>query len=201
MKKLLSLVLLFSAFCLFAGAEEEAVKKVYRDYHAAALEMNVSRVLTFLTDDFVEISADGKRVTRDEAKKMAAAVDALVEICGKKDPTIREIAMIAARLTGSELSEADLAQISELDKSPESRQQALLLQAGLRKQFDENKARLRSVWTSQEIISCKAEGGKAKLIFEMDSLMKPGKVETCEWEMVKTGGKWLVKKSVSRYKK
>ena len=45
------------------------------------------------------------------------------------------------------------------------------------------------------------KGGKAKLIFEMDSLMKPGKVETCEWEMVKTGGKWLVKKSVSRYKK
>ena len=194
MKKLFAIALAALTIpCLRAG-EESSVKNVFTAINSLACELKLSEALRFYTDDFVQISPDGKKITKNEARQAAA----ILELIGRENPSITEIMTASAAMRGRRLSDEELAGIREMEKSDEGRQQLRAMRDLLKRMRSETLRKIREQAASFRFVSARIDGDRAAAVYREKNIENGKMIEhTCK--LVKKNGKWLIAADNGQY--
>ena len=198
MKKFFAAVFAVAAVCVFGASADEEVKQLFNDYHQALFALEAGKIIPMLSPEFVEIAANGKKMTYREVVKATEAVDAMQRAL-RPEATLLEIAETMAAAGGPAVTPEMREQFKQMSSTEEGKQQAAQVKILLNATLGQLKNKMNDAWASRKIVSCKYNGKNAKLVFEMKSV-ENGKMEKTTWDLVKNGGRWLIKKSVSKYR-
>ena len=191
MKKLLTFALAALAALTLRAGEEDAVKNVFTTVNTLACELKMSEVLRYYAEDFVEVGASGKKITKAEAVKLAAIVD----VIGKEDASVAEIWAAIAGMQGRTPSAEELAKAGELEKKPESRRQFQAMRAQMKTVMQH---KLREQAASFRFISVRVDGDRAVAVYREKDVESPKWIEH-RCELVKRNGQWLIRRDNGRY--
>ena len=199
MKKFFAAVFAVAAVCVFGASAEEEVKQLFNDYHQALFALEAGKIVPMLAPEFVEIAANGKKMTYREVVKATQAVDAMTRAL-RPEATLLDISEAVAAAGGPAVTPEMREEYRRKSNTEEGKQQAAQVKILLNATLGQLKSKMNDAWDSREIISCKSDGRTAELVFEMRSV-ENGKMEKTTWDLVKNGGRWQIRKSVAQYKK
>lgn len=194
MKKLLIFALAALAALTLRAGEEEAVKKVFTTINELGCELKFSSALRHYTEDFEAVSASGKKITKAEAVKLAAFMDQIA----KGDASITEIWTAIASMQGRTPDAAELAQIREMEKTPEGRQRLQMVRDQMKAMCESFKQKAREQAATFRFISVRTEGNRAVAVYQ-EKDFETGKTIEHTCQLLKQDGKWLIRRDNGKF--
>ena len=196
MKKIYSVILtIILSVSLYAN--EEALLKAHKATVLATYEFDMKTLLEYIHPEYVEISSDGTVFNYSEIKALVPVTDSMKNIASGKY-SLLDLMEVAAWSEGKSLSKEEREQI----KAEENTAEAKKIIAESEKEFIPNVKslvkELKDSYTTHKLLICTTSGNVGTVVYKMKDF-ESGKMElTVEiWE--NTDGKWLCKKSVSKF--
>ena len=191
MKKLFALMLAALAVFPLCAKDEDDVKAVMNQINRLACELKLSETLPYYAPEYVGVSARGKKVTYEEAGRIAKAVDVMFD----ETSPILDIYRALMEMQGKTL-DADLAaKVQALEQNEDFKQ---MFRNQMRAAKTMMQAKLREQVDSFKILDIKVSGDKATVTCR-EREVDTGKMTERECKLVKTNGKWRIVSDTSKY--
>ena len=184
-------------------ATEADVTNTFKEYMGNMTELKVKKALTYLDDSFTETSSDGKVLSLADMKKMLPMFD-MVEKVLNGTVAVEDILALQTMMLGQTVDMNDIrARIKQMESTEEGKKMLAQIKSQMtimtKESIKETKNNVAKAWKTFKVISCKVNGNAAVIIFEMQH-PSSGMMEITTTDMIKSNGKWLIKKSVSKTK-
>ena len=189
MKKLLLTVIAISCLLPALRADEEAIRKLFKEHTAAERVMDMEKLLSFYHPEFTGEMSNGTRIDYSTLQTMAK----FISLMGKEDARLSELMKLAAKVAGKEMSAAELDRFRALDDRPEGKKLVTLMQSQKNAMLAESAA----IADSFKLTGLKVDNDKADFVYcEHDAKSKA--LKETSGKMVKHGGRWLIIRSVTK---
>ena len=200
MKRFLMMLVLCTAVFSLRADDQAELKKICSDYHQFIINGTFDRILPFIHKEFQHKDSNGKTLDYAKVQRLAAVYRSWQK-ASKPTASLADIMEFAMFVQGQEFDssmrkEFDAIEGTDKGKELKAQYQMMIGVAGMKLKAE--RAKMAAAWKTFKIISVTVQGNTAKLIYEMKDTETP-KTERSEWDMVKVNGKWLIKKSFTKY--
>ena len=196
MKKIYSVILtIILSVSLYAS--EEALLKAHKATVFAVHDLDMKTLLEYTHPEYVEISSDGTVSNYSELKAMIPAINSMKNITSNKY-SLLDVMECVAYSEGKSLSEEDHKKIKAIANTNEAKELITEFEKEIIPKTKEYIKALKENFYTYKLIICTTSGNVGTVVYKMKDF-ESGKMELTVdiWE--KTDGKWLCKKSVTKF--
>ena len=199
MKKIFTFVLaMIAGFTLYAN--NASLLKTYNAALDAQYKLDMKALLSYMHPEYTEIDSEGKVIKFAALEKYIHGIQIMKNIIAGKY-TLLDIVELEALSEEKTLSENERKQIKAMENTAEGKKMMAEIKKNLPEMQKEMKKlfdQIRDDLKTHKLIFCEVHGNTGVIVYKMKDSDK-GKMEITVdiWEKVR--GKWLCKKSVSKF--